>query len=71
MRCGSESRNMRMFSEKLCDRFAQRAGAVAVNYAHFAEAVQEGGVEKFVGEVDSFVCSLADQVQFIVLETCI
>jgi len=42
------------------DRAAQRTGAVAVNYAYFAEAVQESFVEKLVYQVDSFVSLLTD-----------
>jgi hypothetical protein len=40
---------------------------VAVNYAHFAEAVQEGFVEKLVREIDRFVGCLTNEIKFVVL----
>src|SRR2546429_3171981 len=48
-------RDVRMIREQFRNRFTQRARAVAMDYADFAEAVQEGFVEKFVGEVDGLV----------------
>ena len=51
---------MWMAGEQFRNRFAQRAGAVAVDYADFAEAVQESFVEKFVGEFDGLVGFLSD-----------
>jgi len=49
-----------MVAQKFSDRLSQRAGAVAVNYAHFAEAVQERIVEKLVREIDGFVGRLTN-----------
>ena len=56
-----------MVAQKFSDRLSQRAGAVAVNYAHFAEAVQESFVEKLVREIDGFVGCLTNEIEFIVL----
>ena len=53
-----------MIGEQLGNTTAQRAGAVAVNYAHFAETVQESLVEKLVGKIDGLVSLLPDQVEF-------
>ena len=53
-----------MIGEQFRDCLAQRARAVAVDYAHFAEAVQESFVEKLVSEIDGFVGFLADEIDF-------
>src|SRR2546423_12835586 len=53
-------RDVWMIRQQFSNRFTQRARAVAVDYAHFAEAVQEGFVEKLVGEVDGLVGFLSD-----------
>ena len=55
---------MRMIGEQFGNGLAQRAGAVAVNYAHFAETVQESLVEKLVRQCGRFVSLLADEIQF-------
>src|SRR5258706_3822233 len=55
-----EARDVWMAGQQVCNRAAQRTGAVAVNYAYFAEAVQESFVEKLVYQVDSFVSLLTD-----------
>jgi hypothetical protein len=49
-----------MPGQHLRDGAAERAGAVAVDYAHFAQAVQESFVEKLVYQIDRFVGFLAD-----------
>ena len=59
---------MRMIGQKFSERFSQRARSVAVNYAHFGEAVQESRIEKLVSEIDRFVGCFADLVQFVFLE---
>ena len=51
---------MRMIGKHFRDRFTQRAGAVAVDYAYFGNAVQESFVEKLVHQIDGFVGLLAD-----------
>ena len=60
---------MRMAAQKFSYRFSQGASTVAMNYAHFTEAVQEGFVEKLVREIDGFVGCLADEIEFICLES--
>src|SRR2546423_10561420 len=57
-------RDMRMIVQEFSDRLAECASAVAVNYAHFGEAVQESFVEKLIREFNSFVGCLANQIQF-------
>jgi hypothetical protein len=49
-----------MTGEQLRDCAAQRASTVAVNYAHFTEAVQESFVQKLVRKIDRFVGLFAD-----------
>ena len=58
--CYGKPRDVRMFGEQFRNGSTQRAGAVAVDYPHFAEAVQEGFVEKLVGEFDGLVGFLPD-----------
>src|ERR1700720_889439 len=54
---------MWMVFEQFTDRAAQRAGAMAVDDAYFAQTFQERLVEKFVHRVDSFIGSFSDDVQ--------
>src|SRR6185369_538492 len=61
---GFKAGDVRMIFEKVSHRFAQGAGSVAVNYAHFAQAVQESVVKKLVREIDCLVSGLSDEVQF-------
>ena len=49
-----------MTGEQFRNCSTQRTRSVAVDYADFAEAVQEGLVEKFVGEFDGLVGFLPD-----------
>ncbi len=49
-----------MPGEQFRNRSTQRARPVAVDYPHFAEAVQERFVEEFVREVDGLVGFLPD-----------
>src|SRR2546426_8159015 len=60
LRCRRKPPHVRMIGEQFRNRSTQRAGAVAVDYADFAEAIQEGFVEKFVGELDGLVGFLSD-----------
>src|SRR2546428_11706566 len=60
LRCRRKPPHVRMIGEQFRNRLAQSAGTVAVDYAHFAEAVQEGFVEEFVREVDGLVGFLSD-----------
>ena len=57
-------RHVRMIGEQFGDRPAQRARAVAVDYAQLALAVQECGVEEFIDQIDGVVGGLADQIEF-------
>ena len=59
-----ESRDVWMTRQELRDRATQRSGAVAVDYAYFAEAIQENFVEKLVCQTNCFVGLLADQIEF-------
>jgi hypothetical protein len=65
--CDGEPGNMRMIAEEFSDCFSKGARSVAVNYAHFGQAVQERRVEKLVRDIDRFVSRLADKIQFVIL----
>jgi hypothetical protein len=65
LRRGRVAFHMRMIGEQFSNSSAQRAGAVAVDYADFALTVQESGVEKLVDQISSLVSCLADEVEFI------
>src|SRR5207253_3677965 len=64
LRRSRKPRDVRMIAEQFCNRAAERAGAVAVDYAHFVKTIQEGLVEKLVGQFDGFVAFPANQIQF-------
>src|SRR5260370_339643 len=56
--------------QQFTNRSPQRAGAVAMDDAYFAQTIQERLVEKFVYCVDSFVGRLSDDVRLSMFEFC-
>jgi len=57
-----KSRDVRMIGEQFSYAAAQSPGAVTVDYAHFALAVQESFVKKFVDQIDGQVSGFADEI---------
>jgi hypothetical protein len=58
-----EAINMRMTRQEICDRAAQRALAVSMNYAHALGSGQVRFVKELIHPVSRLIDSRADHVQ--------